>query len=65
MNKRGAERSAKLRSGEMREVVTHDALGLMVLTKGFQDVGKVGTIPDLNGKSIEEVDATLKDAGFT
>jgi len=32
--------------------------------EGNQDVGKVGKIPDLNGKSLDEVDETLKDAGF-
>ena len=65
VDKKLAEIGAKFKTGEMRQEVGYDALGFMVLNKGFKDVGKVGTIPDLNGKSIEDVDATLKDAGFT
>nr|WP_233166031.1 PASTA domain-containing protein [Pedobacter sp. ASV12] len=49
----------------MRDVVNYDGIfGYFRINRGLTDVGKVGTVPDLQGKSLGEADKALKDAGF-
>lgn len=65
-SQRANENLKKMRDGELVHSTNKDGfgLGITIVQADLTDVGKVGTIPDLNGKSLEEVETTLKDKGF-
>lgn len=66
LNNRVKEFARKQSDGELRQTTNKDALGLgiTIVHNSNVDVGKVGSVPDLDGKSIKDADATLKDKGF-